>query len=69
VRLVVWLVVDYSALRRSSSITLPTLRVRVPRDVARLVTRLVAPLVVDYTDYVACLSASVHRAARRVARR
>jgi hypothetical protein len=69
VRLVVWLVVDYSALRRSSSTTSPTLRVRVPRDVARLVTRLAAPLVVDYTDYAARLSASVHRAARRVARR
>jgi hypothetical protein len=34
------------SLRRSSSTTSPTLRVRVPRHVARLVTRLVAPLVV-----------------------
>jgi hypothetical protein len=33
----------------SSSTTSPTLRVRVPRHVARLVTRLVAPLVVDYS--------------------
>jgi hypothetical protein len=40
-------------------------RVRVPR----LVTRLVAPLVVDYFDYVARPGASALRAARRAARR
>jgi hypothetical protein len=33
----------------SSSTTSPPSRVRVPRHVARLVTRLVAPLVVDYS--------------------
>jgi hypothetical protein len=43
-RLVSWLVVDYSASRRSSSTTSPTPRVRVPQHVARLVV----PLVVDY---------------------
>jgi hypothetical protein len=51
----------------------------VPRHVARLVTRLVAPLVVDYSasrrlvvDYfanAARLGASAHRAARHAARR
>jgi hypothetical protein len=38
-------VVDYS----SSSTTSSPPRVRVPRHVARLVTRLVEPLVVDYS--------------------
>jgi hypothetical protein len=37
------------SLRRSSSTTSPTQRIRVPRHVARLVTRLIAPLVVDYS--------------------
>jgi hypothetical protein len=41
----------------SSSTTSPTLRVRLPRLVARLV--------VDYFDYAACSSASARRAARR----
>jgi hypothetical protein len=35
--------------RRSSSTTSPPPRVRVPRHVARLVTRLAAPLVLDYS--------------------
>jgi hypothetical protein len=77
-RLVVWLIVDYFALRRlvrrasgclgtslsSSSTTSPTPRVRVPQHVARLV----APLVVDYFAYAARLGASAHRAARHAAR-
>jgi hypothetical protein len=53
----------------SSSTTSPTPRVRVPRHVARLVTR----LVVDYFDYAARPGASARRAAHhatcRVARR
>jgi hypothetical protein len=63
--------------RRSSSPTPTTSRVRVPRHIARLVTRLVAPLVVDYStsrglviDYLAYTArpgASARRAARRVA--
>jgi hypothetical protein len=63
----------------SSSTTPPTSRVRVPRHVARLVTCLVAPLVVDYSasrrlfvDYFASaarLGASARRAARHAARR
>jgi hypothetical protein len=62
--------------RRSSS---TTPRVRVPRHVARLVTRLVSPLVVDYSAsrrlvvdyfaYAAHLGASARRAARHTARR
>jgi hypothetical protein len=58
-RLVASLVVDYSASRRLvvdnsasaglSSTTSPLPSVRVPRHVARLVKRLVAPLVVDNT--------------------
>jgi hypothetical protein len=50
--------------RRSSS-TSTTPHVRVPRHVARLVTR----LVVDYFDYVTRLGALARRAARRTARR
>jgi hypothetical protein len=63
----------------SSSTTLPPPRIRVPRHVARLVTRLVAPLVVDYStsrrlvvDYFASAvrpGASVCHVARRAARR
>jgi hypothetical protein len=63
----------------SSSTTSPPSCVRVPRHVARLVTRLVAPLVVDYSascrlvvDYFASPArpgASARRAARHVARR
>jgi hypothetical protein len=49
----------------SSSTTSPTLRVRVPRHVARLVTQ----LVVDYFDYTARPGASTRRTAPRVARR
>jgi hypothetical protein len=57
----------------SSSTTSPPPRVRVPRHVAQLVTRLVAPLVVDYFASTAHLGASarraVHHTARRAARR
>jgi hypothetical protein len=59
----------------SSSTTSPTPRVRVPRHVARLVTRLIVDyftsrgLVVDYFAYAACPAASARRAARHVARR
>jgi hypothetical protein len=63
----------------SSSTTSPPPRVRVPRHVARLITRLVAPLVVDYSasrrlvvDYFASTarpSASARRAARPAAHR
>jgi hypothetical protein len=61
-----------------SSTTSPPPRVRVPRHIARLVTRLVALLVVDYSasrrlviDYfasAACPSASARRTARHAAR-
>jgi hypothetical protein len=64
---------------RSSSTTSPLSRVRVPRHVALLDTRLVAPLVVDYSasrrlviDYFASVArpgASARHAARRAARR
>jgi hypothetical protein len=111
-RLVVWLVVDYSALRklvvdyfayavrpgasarrvarhaacrrllrlrratgclgtscgssrRSSSTTSPTPCVRVPRHIARLITRLVALLVVDYFAYAVRPGASAHHVVRR----
>jgi hypothetical protein len=53
----------------SWSTTSPPPRVRVPQHVARLVTRFVVPLVVDYFAYAACLGASASRAARHVARR
>jgi hypothetical protein len=59
--------------------TSPTPHIRVPRHVARLVMRLVAPLVVDYSascrlivDYFASAvrpGASACRAARHAARR
>jgi hypothetical protein len=49
----------------SSSTTSPMPRVRVPRHVARFVTR----LVVDYFDYAVCPGASARRAARHLARR
>jgi hypothetical protein len=65
-----------SRLQRSTS---PTPRVRVPWHVARLVTRLIAPLVVDYSasrrlvvDYFTSAArpgASARRAARHAARR
>jgi hypothetical protein len=49
----------------SSSTTSPTPRVRVPRHVARLVTR----LVIEYFDYVARPAASARHAPRLAARR
>jgi hypothetical protein len=52
----------------SSSITSPPPRVWVPRHVARLVSRIVARLVVDYFSYAAWSGASARSAARRVAR-
>jgi hypothetical protein len=65
--------------RSRSGYTSPTPRVRVPRHIARLITRLVAPLVVDYSasrrlvvDYFASAvrpGASAHCAARHAARR
>jgi hypothetical protein len=69
-----------SRLQRSTSTTSPPSRVRVPRHVARLVTQLVAPLVIDYSalrrlvvvDYFASAAhpgASARRAARHAARR
>jgi hypothetical protein len=51
--------------RGSLSTTSTTPRVRRPRQVARLVTRLVAPLVVDFFTYTVRPSASARRAARR----
>jgi hypothetical protein len=51
--------------RDSSSTTSPTPRIRVPR----LVTRLVAPIVVDYFTYTTHSGASARRAARHAARR
>jgi hypothetical protein len=54
------------SLRRSSSTTSPPLRVWVPRHIARLVTRIVARLVVDYFAYAARLGASARRAAHRL---
>jgi hypothetical protein len=66
------------SLRRSSSTTSPPPRARVSRHVARLVTRLVAPLLVDYPascrlelDYFASAArpgASARRATRHTAR-
>jgi hypothetical protein len=55
-----------SRLQRSTS---PTPRVRVPRLVARLVTRLVAPLAIDYFTFAARPGVSARRAARHAARR
>jgi hypothetical protein len=56
----------YTSPRAGSSLTTsPTPCVRVPRHVARLVTR----LVVNYSDYAACPGASACRAARHAARR
>jgi hypothetical protein len=53
----------------SSSTTSTMPRVQVPRHVARLVTRLIAPLVIDYFDYVACPVASARYAVCRVTHR
>jgi hypothetical protein len=55
--------------RGSSSTTSPTPCIRVPRHIARLITQLVAPLVVDYFAYAARLGASACCAARHAARR
>jgi hypothetical protein len=57
--------------RGSSSTTSPTLRVRVPRHVARLVVDYFASrsLVIDYFDYAARPGASARRTARPAARR
>jgi hypothetical protein len=71
---------EYSSpLSRLQRSTLTTPRVRMPRHVARLITRLIAPLVVDYfasrrlvvdySAYAARPGASACRAARHVARR
>jgi hypothetical protein len=51
----------------SSSTTSSSPRVRVPRHVARLVTRLVVLLVIDYFAFVARPGASARRAARHAA--
>jgi hypothetical protein len=57
---------DYSSVGRNES-TSNKSRVRVPRHVARLVTRLVALLVIDYFDYAVRPGASARRAARHAA--
>jgi hypothetical protein len=49
----------------SSTTTSPTPHVRVPRHAARLVTRLVLPLLVDFFAYTERPGVSAHRAARR----
>jgi hypothetical protein len=51
--------------RGSSSTTSPTPRVWVPRHVARLVMRLVVPLLVDFFAYAVRPGASAHRADHR----
>jgi hypothetical protein len=57
---------DYPSCGRNGY-TSTTPRVRVPRHVARLVTRLAAPLVFDYFAYFVRPGASARRAARRAA--
>jgi hypothetical protein len=52
--------------RGSSSTTSTTPCVRVPRHIAQLITRLVAPLVVVYFAYTARLGAAARRAARHL---
>jgi hypothetical protein len=59
---------SHGSSRASSLTTSPTPRVWVPRHVALLITRLVAPLVVDYFAYAARPGASACRAARHAAR-
>jgi hypothetical protein len=54
--------------RVSSSTTLPTSCVQVPRHLARLIARLVALHVIDYFAYAARPGASARRAARHAAR-
>jgi hypothetical protein len=83
-KLVSWIVACLGALarraaHRPSSTTSTTPRIRVPRHVVGLVTRLVAPLVIDYSasrrlvvDYFASAArpgASARCAARHAARR
>jgi hypothetical protein len=80
-RIVARLVVDYfayaarlgastrRAAHRLLSTTLPTPRDRLPRLVTRLVAWLVVPLVVDYFAYAVHPGASARRAARHVAHR
>jgi hypothetical protein len=58
---------SHGSSRASSLTTSPTPRVWVPRHVALLITRLVAPLVVDYFAYAARPGASACRAARHAA--
>jgi hypothetical protein len=53
----------------SSSTTSPPPHVRAPRHVARLVTRLVAPPVINYFASAARPGASAHRVARHAVRR
>jgi hypothetical protein len=60
---------SHGSSRHSSSTTLTTPRVQVPRHVAGLVTRLVAPLVVDCFAYAARPGASARRAACHLVRR
>jgi hypothetical protein len=55
--------------RRLSSTTSTTPRVRVPRHVARLVTWLIAPLIIDYFAYAARPGASARHATRHAAHR
>jgi hypothetical protein len=55
--------------RGSSSTSSPTPRIQVPRHLAWLIARLVAPLVVDYFAYTARPGASTCRVARHAARR
>jgi hypothetical protein len=52
-----------------SSTTSPAPRVWVPQHVARLITRLVAPLVINYFAYAACPGAWARRVAHLAARR
>jgi hypothetical protein len=55
-------------LRGSSSTTSTTPCIRVPRHVTRLITRLVAPLVIDYFAYATRPGASARRVAHLAAR-
>jgi hypothetical protein len=61
-RIVAWLVVDYSASRRLVIDYFAFAALRVPRQVARLVTRLVAPLVFDYSTVRRSSSTTPRRA-------
>jgi hypothetical protein len=59
---------DYPS-RGRNRYTSPTSRVQVHQHVARLITRLIVPLVVDYFDYAVRPGSSARRAAHRAARR